>query len=62
MRQVQWFELLKQYKFIIHYTSRKDNGRADTLNKKPDYIIIKKNPSHYSRKKKKKHSQTLLFN
>ena len=42
MRQVRWSELLKQYKFTIYYTPGKNNGRADTLNKKPDYIITKK--------------------
>ena len=42
MRQVRQFKLLKQYKFIIYYTSRKNNGRADALNKKPDYITTKK--------------------
>ena len=42
MRQIRWSELLKQYKFIIYYTPGKDNGRADALSKKLNYIIIKK--------------------
>ena len=42
MRQVRWSELLGQYKFIIYYIFKKNNGRADALSKRPDYIIIEK--------------------
>ena len=42
MKQVRWFELLGQYKFTIYYIFGKDNGRADALSRKPDYIITKK--------------------
>ena len=42
MRQIRWSELLGQYKFIIYYIFRKDNGRVDALSKKPDYIIMRK--------------------
>ena len=42
MRQVRWLELLRQYKFIIYYIFRKDNGRADALSRKLNYIITKK--------------------
>ena len=34
--------MLKQYKFIILYTSEKDNNRADALSRKSNYIKIKK--------------------
>ena len=37
-RQVRWSELLGQYKFEIKYTPGKDNGRADALSRRPDYI------------------------
>ena len=42
MKQVRWFELLEQYKFTIHYISKKNNGRADALSKRPDYITTEK--------------------
>ena len=42
MRQVRWSELLGYYKFIIYYTFKKNNGRADALSKKLNYVIIKK--------------------
>ena len=42
MRQVRWLELLGQYKFTIYYIFKKDNGRADALNKRLNYMIIKK--------------------
>ena len=42
MRQVRWLELLGQYKFTIYYIFKKDNGRADALSRKPDYVIIEK--------------------
>ena len=41
-RQIRWAKELKQYKFKIHYTFKKKNNRADALNKRCDYIIIKK--------------------
>jgi hypothetical protein len=37
-RQVRWAELLRQYKFKICYTLGKDNGRADALSRRSDYI------------------------
>ena len=51
-RQSRQSEILKQYKFEIQYILGKDNTRADTLNRRPDYIegkelisyvILKKN-------------------
>ena len=33
-RQVRWSELLGQYKFKIHYTPGKENGRADALSRR----------------------------
>ena len=33
---------MKKYKFKIHYTSRKKNNRANALNRRCDYIKIKK--------------------
>lgn len=37
-RQVRWSELLGQYKFQIKYTPGKDNGRADALSRRSDYM------------------------
>ncbi|CAD0055203.1 unnamed protein product [Aureobasidium pullulans] len=37
-RQVRWSELLGQYKFKIQYTPGKDNGRADALSRRIDYM------------------------
>ena len=44
-RQIKWAELFAQYKFTIHYTPERENGRADTLNRRPDYITNKKDES-----------------
>ena len=38
---MRWLELLEQYKFKILYTPRKNNGRADALNRRLDYIVIR---------------------
>jgi hypothetical protein len=35
---VRWSELLGQYKFKIQYTPSKDNGRADALSRRIDYM------------------------
>ena len=40
-RQVRWSELLGQYKFKIQYTPGKDNGRADALSRRSDYMETK---------------------
>jgi len=37
-RQIRWAELLGQYKFRIVYTPGKDNGRADALSRRSDYM------------------------
>ena len=37
-RQVRWFKLLRKYKFTIKRIISKDNGRADALNKRVDYM------------------------
>ena len=37
-RQVRWAEHLGQYKFKICYTPGKDNGRADALSRRTDYM------------------------
>ena len=41
-QQIRWSKELKQYTFKIHYTSEKENDRANVLNRRCDYIIIKK--------------------
>ena len=38
-RQTRWSEKLGQYKFQIHYTPGKDNGRADALSRRSDYMV-----------------------
>lgn len=52
-RQARWSELLGQYKFEIRYTPGKDNGRADALSRRSDYMdgkepvrqrVLKANP------------------
>ena len=40
-RQVRWLELLGQYRFRILYTLGKENGRADALSRRLDYIATK---------------------
>lgn len=37
-RQCRWSELLGQYKFDIIYTPGRDNGRADALSRRSDYM------------------------
>jgi len=37
-RQVRWSEELGQYKFEIRYTPGRDNGRANALSRRSDYI------------------------
>ena len=45
-RQVRWSELLGQYKFKILYTPGKDNGRADALSRRSDYMEGKEAVQH----------------
>lgn len=45
-RQVRWSELLGQYKFKIQYTPGKDNGRADALSRRIDYMEGKEAIQH----------------
>lgn len=45
-RQVRWSQLLGQYKFKIVYTPGKDNGRADGLSRRPDYMESKEKFEH----------------
>ena len=44
-RQCRWSELLGQYKFDIQYTPGKDNGRADALSRRSDYMEGKEQTS-----------------
>ena len=41
-RQIRWSELLDQYKLKIIYTSKKKNGRVNTLSRRNSYICSKK--------------------
>ena len=45
-RQVRWSKLLKQYKFTIFYTSKKENDRTNALNRRSDYMKTKKIFNH----------------
>jgi hypothetical protein len=45
-RQVRWSELLGQYKFEIRYTPGRDNGRADALSRRSDYMDGKEKVQH----------------
>ena len=38
---MRWSELLGQYKFRIQYIPGKENGRADALSRRSNYIEIK---------------------
>lgn len=42
-RQIRWLKLLNRYKFKIHYILSKKNERINALNRKYDYIKLKKN-------------------
>ncbi|KAI7201342.1 hypothetical protein KC365_g18742, partial [Hortaea werneckii] len=44
-RHCRWSELLGQYKFDIQYTPGKDNGRADALSRRSDYMEGKEQTS-----------------
>ena len=37
-RQVRWVEIFEKYKFIIYYILEKNNGRINTLSRRPDLI------------------------
>jgi Reverse transcriptase (RNA-dependent DNA polymerase). len=45
-RQVRWSEELGQYKFEIRYTPGRDNGRADALSRRSDYMEEKEQTCH----------------
>ena len=45
-RQIRWSELLNQYKLKIIYTSGKENGRADALSRRSDYMRSKEVFNH----------------
>lgn len=45
-RQARWSELLGQYKFTIVYTPGKENGRADALSRRSDYLEGMTPPKH----------------
>ena len=45
-RQTRWSELLGQYKFTIQYTPGRDNGRADALSRRSDYMEGKDAVNH----------------
>lgn len=52
-RQVRWSELLGQYKFEIQYTPGSENGRADALSRRCDYMEGKDIVEHSILKKNK---------
>ena len=45
-RQVRWSELLSAYNFEIHYKKGSENGRADALSRRADYVADKPELSH----------------
>ncbi len=45
-RQARWSELLGEYKFEIIYTPGKENGRADALSRRSDYMEGHQPQSH----------------
>ncbi len=45
-RQVRWAETLAAYNFRISYVKGSENGRADALSRKPEYVSNKTHPSH----------------
>ena len=44
--QIKWSELLEQYKFTIQYISKKNNDRADALNRRSDDMENKAEFNH----------------
>ena len=42
-RQVRWWKLLEQYKFKIQYILKKENERANALNRRINHMNSKKN-------------------
>lgn len=52
-RQTRWSELLGQYKLEIQYTPGKENGRADALSRRSDYMESKHIFEHSILKKNK---------
>jgi hypothetical protein len=45
-RQVRWSETLAAYNFEILYKKGNENGRADALSRRADYVCSKPEPSH----------------
>ena len=45
-RQVRWMELLSAYNFEIHYKKGAENGRADALSRRADYMHGKSAKPH----------------
>ena len=45
-RQVRWSEELGQYKFKVIFTPGKENGRADALSRRTDYLEAMKSVEH----------------
>ena len=45
-RQMRWSKLLKQYKFTILYTSKKENDKTNALNRRSDHMKTKKIFNH----------------
>ena len=45
-RQIRWSKLLEQYKFKIQYTSRKENERANALNRRINHMDLKEVFNH----------------
>ena len=52
--------MLGQYKFKILYTLGKDNGRADALSRRSDYIVIKDVSEELILRQEKDRSLTLI--
>ncbi|EDO01784.1 hypothetical protein SS1G_04259 [Sclerotinia sclerotiorum 1980 UF-70] len=44
--QVRWSEIMAAYNFRISYVKGNENARADTLNRKPEYLQNKTHESH----------------
>ena len=45
-RQTRWSETLARYNFRISYVKGTENGRADALSRKPEYLENKRHVSH----------------
>ena len=45
-RQIRWYEQIASYNFVIRYRKGSENGRADALSRREDYMSALENKDH----------------